>query len=62
MQTLFWISVIGVTFSYFIYPLTLLLCRRRITVRNPGAPLPMVSIIVTAHNEAGRIETKMIQP
>lgn len=62
LKGLFWISVVGVLFSYFLYPLLL-----RISPRRPGAtkqhsssPVPpKVSLIVTAHNEEARIREKI---
>ncbi|PHQ75628.1 MAG: glycosyl transferase [Marinobacter sp.] len=62
LKGLFWISVFGVLFSYFLYPLLL-----RFSPRRPGAKelhsastVPLrVSLIVTAHNEEGRIREKI---
>lgn len=56
---LFWFAAFGALFSYFIYPLILrfMPCRPE-AEREPG-PLPAVSLIVTAHNEAHRIRDKI---
>lgn len=59
---LFWISVVGVLFSYFLYPLLLRLTPRRAgagEVHPEPASLPRVSLIVTAHNEEKRIREKI---
>lgn len=59
---LFWFSIVGVLFSYFIYPLILhLLPRRREAVKDHGhePKVPRVTLIVTAHNEAHRIREKI---
>lgn len=58
----FWIGFIGVCFSYFIYP-TILLTLPKKRSGQPNAsltePETTVSLIVTAHNEAGRIREKL---
>lgn len=60
---LFWVALVGSVFSYFIYPLLLLLLPAR--KRPAPAPsqtaeyLPLVSLIVTAHNEESRIREKI---
>lgn len=59
---LFWFAAVGALFSYFIYPLLL-----RVTPKRPGVEKgygtettpKMVSLIVTAHNEAHRIREKI---
>lgn len=60
---LFWLSSIGVGFSYFLYPLLLLLIparrKRVLGPKNSESPWPKVSLIVTAHNEEARIEEKI---
>ncbi|WP_203300638.1 glycosyltransferase family 2 protein [Marinobacter sediminum] len=60
---LFWLSLIGVGFSYFLYPILLLLVPKR-KVPTPieiesDCSLPRVSLIVTAHNEELRIREKI---
>lgn len=62
LKGLFWISVFGVLFSYFLYPLLLRFAPRRkgADVSHPEPTLaPSVSLIVTAHNEEGRIREKI---
>ena len=57
----FWIALLGVMFSYFIYPLTLLILpknRARGRVLH-DAGLPSVSLIITAYNESARIRGKL---
>ncbi|GGC72787.1 glycosyltransferase family 2 protein [Marinobacter halophilus] len=62
LKLIFWFSITGTLFSYFIYPVLLKFLPRR-----PGAQRqhicsqaePNVSLIVTAHNEAGRILEKL---
>lgn len=60
MKLLFWISLIGVTYSYFIYPMLLLLLPKR---KSKGLSdekyLPKVTLIITAFNEEHRIEEKL---
>jgi cellulose synthase/poly-beta-1,6-N-acetylglucosamine synthase-like glycosyltransferase len=61
MHLLFWLSVVGILYSYFIYPLVLLLLKRKprdVPLSNAAA-LPRLSLIVTAHNEATRIQEKI---
>lgn len=58
MTYLFWASLFGVTFSYFLYPLTLLLLPRR-----KGAPAGGerdITLIIAARNEKARIEDKLL--
>jgi cellulose synthase/poly-beta-1,6-N-acetylglucosamine synthase-like glycosyltransferase len=62
LKGLFWISVFGVLFSYFLYPLLLLLSPRRVGASDKHslpAARPRVSLIVTAHNEESRIREKI---
>lgn len=59
MQTLFWVSVFGVAYSYFVYPALLLLVRRNVLFNGAANDWPSVSVIVTAHNEAAQIEQKL---
>lgn len=57
---LFWISVIGVCYSYFIYPLILLaLPKRQRSTDDLGHYYPYLTIIITAHNEEIRIADKI---
>ena len=59
---LFWFGVVGVLFSYFLYPLILGFIPRRSGIGKEYAQasaLQRVSLIVTAHNEAHRIQEKI---
>lgn len=59
MRALFWVCLVGAAYSYFLYPLLLaVLPRRKQAVRTPQYE-PVVTLIVTAHNEAARIGTKL---
>jgi cellulose synthase/poly-beta-1,6-N-acetylglucosamine synthase-like glycosyltransferase len=63
METVFWIAVAGVLYPYFGYPLLLLLLGRvagRPDRASATAPVPSVSVIIPAHNEAARIERKVV--
>src|SRR6266566_3799517 len=61
MRVLFWLCVFGVAYSYFVYPLVLLVLPRwRETSARGSAATPMVSVIITAYNEVGRIEQKIL--
>jgi len=60
--TLFWILLLLSLYSYFIYPCILLALnttRARGLTRAANTPLPTMSLIVTAYNEAGRIRDKL---
>lgn len=62
LKCLFWLAAIAAIFSYFIYPVILRINGLRTTHRmniNPSAERPKVSLIVTAYNEAHRIEQKI---
>ena len=60
MECLFWLSVLGCVYSYLLYPAVLrLLPTRLCRPAAGGTVLPRVTIIVTAHNEQARIETKL---
>jgi glycosyltransferase involved in cell wall biosynthesis len=59
MNTLFWVGLFGALYSYFLYPLLLLLVRRRRPAAVAPDKLPSVTLIVTAHNEAHRISDKI---
>lgn len=60
MEKIFWLAVLGSLFSYFIYPMTLLLLpSRRKVDKSAVSTLPLVSMIITAHNESQRIEDKL---
>lgn len=59
----FWVSLVGATFSYFLYPLILTVIPARRRPRAPGSVaddrLPHLTLIVTVHNEARRIRDKL---
>lgn len=74
MKSIFWIAVFGSLFSYFIYPFTLVWLKSVCAKRRPSPELSSadtkdseasaaaqkrVSLIVTAHNEAGQIKEKL---
>lgn len=60
MELLFWLSVLSCAYSYLVYPAVLRLLPTRLCHPvSEGAVLPRVTIIVTAHNEQARIETKL---
>lgn len=62
MELLFWISAFGIAYSYVLYPITLLIFPKRnifLPSANSSTDLPKVSIIITAYNEAARIEKKL---
>jgi cellulose synthase/poly-beta-1,6-N-acetylglucosamine synthase-like glycosyltransferase len=60
VEIIFWLSVLGCTYSYLLYPAMLrLLPKRRCRPVAAGAVLPTVTIIVAAHNEQTRIDAKL---
>lgn len=68
LEAVFWIAVFGSLYSYFMYPLVpmALPARRALpapaaeaVARNTQAVSPSVSLIITAHNEVGRIRQKL---
>jgi cellulose synthase/poly-beta-1,6-N-acetylglucosamine synthase-like glycosyltransferase len=68
LKTVFWVAVFGSLYSYFIYPLVLMAMPARRSLPAPAtgsvmmdtqAAPPSVSLIITAHNEAGRIRQKL---
>jgi glycosyltransferase involved in cell wall biosynthesis len=63
IETLFWISLLGSGYSYFIYPIILLLFQRNnhLPPHKSTDPTdkPTISIIITAYNEAAQIENKI---
>lgn len=57
---IFWLSIVGVLYSYFLYPLTLRVLPTRAPSLIATSPdLPSLSLIITAHNEAARITDKL---
>ena len=62
MATLFWISLFGCCYSYFFYPvvLRLLIPKRRPSISAPpDHTQASASLIITCHNEQGRITEKI---
>ena len=60
MEKIFWLAVLGSLFSYFVYPMTLLLLpSRRKVDKSTTSTMPFVTMIITAHNESHRIEDKL---
>lgn len=61
MQVLFWLLFFGVGYSYFIYPLLLVLLpsRQILSAKTMSPTLPLITIIIPAHNEATRIVGKL---
>lgn len=55
----FWITAIGVTYSYFIYPAILLICRKARRTYSDKHQYPFVSFIIAAHNEGAGIGEKL---
>lgn len=58
METLFWLSVLGVVYAYFGYPLLLRLLPARPLAR-AETELPSVTVLIPMHNEAAVIEGKL---
>jgi cellulose synthase/poly-beta-1,6-N-acetylglucosamine synthase-like glycosyltransferase len=62
MEILFYLFAVLCAYSYFIYPILLKLIPAREVVRgvdSAGVELPALSLIITVHNEAGRIREKL---
>ncbi|PTB98769.1 glycosyl transferase [Marinobacter sp. Z-F4-2] len=68
LEAVFWIAVLGSLYSYFLYPLLLIAlpAKRALPVpvamssaQDSGTITRSVSLIITAHNEAGRIRRKL---
>jgi hypothetical protein len=61
MLTVFWLSICGIFYAYFGYPLALYMISmiRNREVRQDPDYLPTVSLIITVHNEKKRIESKI---
>lgn len=62
MELLFYLLALLCAYSYFLYPLLLKLLPARKALATepiPAAKLPRLSLIITAHNEAGRIREKL---
>lgn len=62
MELAFWLALLGLMYSYFLYPLILkllLAVRPRTQSDLEASALPAMTLIVTVHNEAGRIAEKL---
>lgn len=59
LELLFWLSLFGALYSYFIYPLLLLALPKKNLHLRSDSPLPFVTLIITAHNEQARIKSKL---
>jgi cellulose synthase/poly-beta-1,6-N-acetylglucosamine synthase-like glycosyltransferase len=59
LEIICWVSLFGAIYSYFIYPLILLALPKKQLNTKSGSPLPFVSLIITAHNEQRRIQSKL---
>ena len=58
----FWVSMAGLAYAYFGYPLLLLLLPRRRRDDGPGvepAAWPSVVLLIPVHNERANIEAKL---
>lgn len=62
LQVVFWASLVGAFYSYFVYPVVLLLLPGR-GPAGSGVPAasswPRLSLIITVHNESSRIAEKL---
>jgi len=60
LEALFWGGAFIAVYSYLLYPLLLTLIQRRASpVRDTGAGLPHITVIITARNEQARIAEKL---
>lgn len=59
LETLCWISLFGATYSYFLYPLLLLAMPKKNLKITENEKLPFITLIITAHNEQQRIQSKL---
>jgi len=61
MILMFWLSCIGVLYSYFIYPFILLFSPKiQSKIEDTQEYSPSISLIITAYNESDRITQKII--
>jgi cellulose synthase/poly-beta-1,6-N-acetylglucosamine synthase-like glycosyltransferase len=63
MELVFWVSVAGVLYPYCGYPLVLVVLGKLFGARSVlsgSSVLPSVSMIIPVHNEAARIERKIV--
>ena len=59
MECVFFLLLVGVLYSYFIYPILMWAWPKRPVSVAALADLPSISLIITAHNEASRINDKL---
>ncbi|MBI1425214.1 MAG: glycosyltransferase [Gammaproteobacteria bacterium] len=59
LEVICWVSLFGAIYSYFLYPLVLLVMPKKRLQTEPDKPLPFVTLIITAHNEQKRIQSKL---
>jgi cellulose synthase/poly-beta-1,6-N-acetylglucosamine synthase-like glycosyltransferase len=60
LAVLFWVSVFAIFYAYFGYPLLLMILpERKSTDSKNSNSHPKVTLIITAYNEAGKIEEKL---
>ena len=60
MEIIFFVLLMAVSYSYFIYPIIIwMLPKRARTAHSMPETLPSISLIVTAHNEIARIVEKL---
>lgn len=60
LELCFWITAICALYSYFIYPVILVLCNKKEPKFAEAHDYPSVSFIIAAHNEEARIEEKIL--
>ena len=56
---IFWLCAIGATYSYFWYPVILLILPRRRSYPADPIPVRKVTMVIAARNEASKIATKL---
>jgi len=60
MKILFWISLFGAFYSYYIYPILLMIMpKRRRCLDDSMEAEPFMNLIITAHNVTSRITEKI---
>jgi glycosyltransferase involved in cell wall biosynthesis len=60
MEALFWFCVVASTYSYFWYPILLLILPpRRLVSQAAGPPIRKIAVIIAARNEAAKIGDKL---
>lgn len=61
IEAFFWLCLLAATYSYFWYPVVLLICPPRGSApRSNAIPVHTVAIIIAARNEAAKISEKLI--